>query len=117
MKPKTIKTSYWIVTLLFSLLLLMAGITEAVQHESGKDIMLHLGYPMHVLTVIGIGKMLAAIALVQQTSRTVKEWAYAGIAFNLIGACVARADSGDSVGLIVSPLLFLAVMFLTYFLW
>ncbi|PSR53446.1 DoxX family protein [Adhaeribacter arboris] len=117
MKPKTVKILYWTVTGLFSLLLLMAGITEAIQPESGRQIMQHLGYPVHIMLVIGVGKILAVVALVQTRFRVIKEWAYAGITFNLIGAFVARAYAGDSIGLILSPLIFLSVMFLSYFLW
>ncbi|QMU29015.1 DoxX family protein [Adhaeribacter radiodurans] len=117
MKPKTVKILYWTVTGLFSLFLLMAGITEAMQHESGRQIMQHLGYPVHVMLVIGIGKILAALALIQTRYRVIKEWAYAGVTFNLIGAFAARANAGDSTGLILSPLIFLSVMFLSYFLW
>lgn len=116
-QPKTLKILYWAITILLSLMLLMAGITEAIQHESGREIMRHLGYPENVLIIIGTAKILAAIALVQSRFQTIKEWAYAGITFNLIGACAARAYSGDSTGLIVSPLIFLGVMFLSYYLW
>lgn len=45
MKPKTLNILYWIVTILFAAMMLMAGIVEAIQHESGKEIMTHLGYP------------------------------------------------------------------------
>lgn len=81
MKPNTLKILYWAVTGLFALLLLMSGIVEAMQHESGREIMRHLGYPDHVLIILGLGKILAAIALVQQRFRTIKEWAYAGLTF------------------------------------
>ncbi len=117
MKPKTIKILYWTVTGIFSLFLLMAGITEAMQHESGRQIMQHLGYPVHVMLIIGVGKILAGIALVQTRFKIIKEWAYAGITFNLLGAFAARANAGDSSGLILSPLIFLSVMFLSYYLW
>ena len=116
MKPRTINLLYRTVSVLFAALLLMAGITEAIAHESGKEIMRHLGYPQHVLHVIGAGKILAAVALVQRRFPTVREWAYAGVTFNLLGAFVARAAAGDSLGLILSPLIFLAVMFTSYFL-
>lgn len=114
---KTLTIVYWVITGLFAAMMLMAGITEAIRHESGREIMRHLGYPEHVMIVLGMGKLLAAIALVQQRFRTVKEWAYAGLTFNFIGACAARASAGDSTMLIISPLLFLAVMFVSYFLW
>lgn len=116
MRPKTIHRLYRTVTVLFAALLLMAGIPEAVAHESGKEIMRHLGYPEYVLHVIGAGKILAAAALVQRRFPTVREWAYAGVTFNLLGAFVARAAAGDGAGLILSPLIFLAVLFVSYFL-
>jgi uncharacterized membrane protein len=117
MNPKALKITYWIVTGLFSAFMLMAGITEFIQHESGKEIMRHLGYPYHVLTVLGIGKTLGAIALMQQKFKTIKEWAYAGYTFNFLGAFAARLSAGDSFGLVISPWIFLAVLFLSYFLW
>ena len=116
MTPKAILLLYRIITVMFAALLLMAGITEAIVHESGKEIMRHLGYPEHVLHVIGTGKILAAIALVQRRFPTVREWAYAGVTFNLVGAFVARAAAGDSLALILSPLIFLSVLFVSYFL-
>jgi hypothetical protein len=116
MKPKTINILHRAVTVLFAVLLLMAGVTEAIAHESGQEIMRHLGYPVHVLYVLGTGKILAAVALLQRRFPTVREWAYAGLTFNLIGAFVARTAAGDSTGLILSPLIFLAVMFVSYFL-
>ncbi|RDC63800.1 DoxX family protein [Adhaeribacter pallidiroseus] len=117
MKPKSIKITYWIITGLFALFMLFAGITEAMQHESGRQIMQHLGYPAHVLLVLGAGKILAALALIQNKFKIIKEWAYAGLTFNFIGACVARAYGQDSLGLILSPLLFMAAMFASYYLW
>jgi hypothetical protein len=116
MKPGTIHLLYRTITWLFAALLLMAGITEVIAHESGKEIMRHLGYPEHVLHVLGAGKILAAVALVQRRFPTLREWAYAGVTFNLLGAFVARAAAGDSAGLILSPLIFLAVMFTSYLL-
>lgn len=117
MKPKTIKVLHWTVTGLFSVFMLMAGIVEFIQSEEGKEIMRHLGYPLHILIVLGAGKILGAIALLQTKFKTIKEWAYAGFTFNFIGACVARADAGDSTALIISPLLFLAGLLLSYFFW
>lgn len=119
MKPKTLTVMYWIVTGLFAAFMFMAGIIEAIQHESGREIMAHLGYPAHVLTVLGIGKVLGSIALLLQDRRfyALKEWAYAGFVFSFIGAFVARLSAGDSMGLVISPLLFMAVTLLSYYLW
>lgn len=119
MKPKPLDIIYWIVTVLFAAFMFMAGIMEAIQHESGKEIITHLGYPVNILTVLGIGKMLGAIALMLQDRRfyALKEWAYAGFVFTFIGAFFARLFAGDDLGLIISPLLFMAWTFLSYILW
>lgn len=117
MNPKTARILYWSFTLPFALFMTFGGISEIIHHPSGQEIMRHLGYPEHVLTVLGIGKLLGAVALVQPWFRTVKEWAYAGFTFNLLGACAARYAAHDGFWLVASPLLFLGFMLVSYALW
>ena len=117
MKPKKIKAIYWIVTILFSLFMLFSGVVEVMQTEQAKELMKHLGYPIYVNTIIGVAKILGAIAILQWKFRTLKEWAYAGFTIDLIGASASFYFAGDGIGMSLSPLLFLAVMFVSYFLW
>ena len=117
MKPKTIKILYWIVTILFSLFMLFSGVSEVMQTEQGKEIMKHLGYPMYVNTIIGVAKILGAIAILQTKFRTIKEWAYAGFTIDFVGAGASMYFAGDGILMALSPLIFLAVMFASYFLW
>jgi len=117
MKSKTLTILYWSATGLCFLAMLMAGVVEMMRSDEGQEIMRHLGYPVYVLTIIGVGKTLGALAIVQNRFRTLKEWAYAGFTINLLGAAASRAYAGDSLALIVSPFLFLAVILTSYFLW
>jgi DoxX-like family len=117
MKPKTATVLYRVFTLPFAAFMLFGGYAELSHSPEGEAIMRHLGYPLHVLDVLGVAKLLGALALLQPWLRTAKEWAYAGFTFNLIGACVARAAAGDSLMLIVSPLLFLTWMAFSYLFW
>ncbi|MEX0721241.1 MAG: DoxX family protein [Balneolaceae bacterium] len=71
---------------------------------------------MYVSTILGAAKILGAIVLVMGMFKTLKEWAYAGFAFDLIGASASGAYIGEILVVIV-PLVYLAVMFLSYFLW
>jgi uncharacterized membrane protein YphA (DoxX/SURF4 family) len=48
-----------------------------------------LGYPLYFIYIIGIAKMLGAIAIVVPHFPRLKEWAYAGIVFNMTGAFVS----------------------------
>ena len=117
MKPKTIKIIYWVVTILFSLFMLYSGVSEVMQIEQGKEIMKHLGYPIYVNTIIGVAKILGAFAILQWKFKTLKEWAYAGFTIDFIGASASFYFSGDGIVATLMPFIFLAVMFVSYFLW
>lgn len=55
---------------------------------------MQLGYPTYLLTIIGVWKLLGAIAILAPGLPLVKEWAYAGIAFLLTGAVVSHLAVG-----------------------
>ena len=116
MKPKTIKIIYWIVTILFSLFMLFSGVSEIIQTEQAKEIMKHLGYPIYVNTIIGVAKILGALALLQWKFQTIKEWAYAGFTIDFIGASASMFFAGDGILMALSTIPFLVVMFISYFL-
>ncbi|WP_315822965.1 DoxX family protein [Paraflavitalea speifideaquila] len=117
MKPKTTRILYWILTIVFALAMFLDGIGGVTQQEAGQEVMRHLGYPMYALIIFGVAKLLGVIAIVQTKYQTIKEWAFAGFAFNFLGAFASRAFAGDGLGLIVLPLIMLAIMFLLYALW
>jgi hypothetical protein len=117
MKPKTIRIWYWTITIIFALFMLMDGIGGITRQQAGQEVLKHLGYPMYALTIFGVAKILGVIAILQTKFYTVKEWAYAGFAFNFIGAAASRAFAGDGFGLTVAPIVVLAFMFLVYFFW
>ncbi len=114
---KKIKITYWIVTTLFCLFLLMDGIAGVMRVEDGQEIMRHLGYPIYIMTILGVFKILGAIGIFQNIFKTLKEWAYAGCTFHFIGAAASRAYGGDGLFLIIFPFILLSIMLLSYFLW
>lgn len=117
MKPKTVKIIYWILTVLFALAMLGDAYGGLTKQQAGVDVLNHLGYPLYNLPMFGVAKLLGAIAILQNKFRTVKEWAFAGFTFNFIAAFLSRAIVGDSIGLLVPPLVMLTVMFVTYYFW
>lgn len=117
MKTKTTKTLYWIFTILLCLMLLADGFGGITQQQAGQDVLKHLGYPMYLLIISGIAKWLALIAILQPKFKTIKEWAYAGISINFIGAFASRAFVGDSFFETIFPIFMLGFMFISYFLW
>lgn len=117
MNRKAIKTTYWAVTFLFALLMLMDGIGGITRQPAGIEVMQHLGYPVYVLSIFGMAKIAGALAIFQNKFTTLKEWAYAGFTINFIGAMLSRIYAGDGLGEILFPIIPIAILFLSYFLW
>jgi uncharacterized membrane protein YhaH (DUF805 family) len=84
MKPGRIL--YWIVTGALAVLMLMASVPDVLQVPQALEIFAHLGYPVYLLPFLGVAKILGVIGIVAPRLRTVKEWAYAGLTFDLLGA-------------------------------
>lgn len=117
MKPKTLKTLYWIFTILFASMIFLDGIGGVTRQQAGIDAVKHLGYPVYFLTIAGVARLLAVIALLQTKFKVIKEWAFAGIAINFVCAFASRALVGDSFGLVIFPLIMLGFLFIPYALW
>jgi hypothetical protein len=117
MKPKTIKVIYWVLTALFVLAMLMDGGAGIAKEKTGQEVMKHLGYPIYIMVITGIAKVLGALAILQNQFKTLKEWAFAGFAINFIGAFASRAFVGDEISLLLPPVVMLSIMFLLYYFW
>ncbi|BAU54343.1 DoxX family protein [Mucilaginibacter gotjawali] len=117
MTSKTIKTSYWILTSLFSLAMLMDGIGGINHEKRGVEGMQHLGYPLYVMTIIGSAKLLGVLAILQTRFNTLKEWAFSGFTISFVGAFWSRAYTGDGIGLLLPPVVMLVILFVYYFVW
>ena len=103
------RNAYWIATGLTFLAFAAGGLADLAGGADVREGMTHLGYPAYVATLLGIWKVLGAVAVIAPGLPRLKEWAYAGIVFDLTGAAVSHASSGDSIGKIVTPLAILAV--------
>ena len=67
------------------------------------------------MTLLGILKLLGVVALLAPGFARLKEWAYAGFSFDLIGAAFSFAAAGDPTPAgIAPPLLILAVVAVSY---
>jgi uncharacterized membrane protein YphA (DoxX/SURF4 family) len=82
-----------------------------------REIFAHLGYPLYLLSILGIAKVLAVIGLVTPRARRVKEWAYAGVFFVYTGAACSHHANGDGVAKIGMPLAFAALTLVSSALW
>lgn len=107
--------AYWVTTVFAALELvaggmtdLMLGRTAVVFGEPVADILTHLGYPLYLLTILGVWKLLGGITLLMPGVPRLKEWAYAGASFVYMGAVTSGLVRGgdDSGTYIWPPLIF-----------
>lgn len=95
---KKTKIIYWILTSLFALLMLASAIPDIFSDPIAvKGMHEELGYPLYFIPFIGVAKVLGALAILLPIRSSIKEWAYAGLFFDLIGATYSIAAAGKPV--------------------
>jgi uncharacterized membrane protein YphA (DoxX/SURF4 family) len=93
MKTKSIV--YWIMTGLVAFFIGPGGAAQIAQYLANPHgVVPQLGYPMYFFAILGVWKVLGAIAIVVPRFPRLKEWAYAGIFFDLTGAAASCAAVG-----------------------
>src|SRR5690606_24088363 len=78
---------YWTVTGLFGAFMLFSAIPDIIVVPEAVDMVSsQLGYPKYIIPFLGVAKTLGVIAILVPGFPRIKEWAYAGLFFDLIGA-------------------------------
>ena len=94
-RGKWIGIVYWVSTGLTALLFAAPGLALLSRDPHFVSEMTRLGYPGYFLPFLGVWKVLGAIVVLIPGARYLKEWAYAGMFFDITGAIVSRAAAGD----------------------
>jgi hypothetical protein len=96
---KKTKIFYWIFTSLFAFLMLGSSIPNIFSAQAAVEGMHNgLGYPLYFIPFIGTAKALGVIAILVPRFPRLKEWAYAGLLFDLIGATYSIIAAGMPAG-------------------
>ena len=103
MRSKTVL--FGVVTVLVCLAFLGSGIANLVHATYIARDMAHLGYPTYFSTILGAWKVLGALAVAVPAFPRLKEWAYAGMMFDLTGAAISRGVAGDGAAGVIPPLI------------
>lgn len=119
MQPKTINILYWVFTVLFAGLMILSAISGISPNaETLKFMHDMLGYPAYFVTFISVAKIAGAVAILIPGLKKIKEWAYAGLFFDLAGALVsvtAASNKFDPGSLFI--LLPVVLGILSYIFW
>ena len=115
---KTSKIIYWIATVWLALGMVSTAAVQlfkAKEGQGGADMLTHLGYPVYLLTILGIWKFLGVVAVLIPKSPLLKEWAYAGFFFVMSGAIFSHIAVGDPVKEIFPSLLLLILTLISWY--
>jgi hypothetical protein len=102
MTPRQI--AYAVTTVLAVVAFAGSGVANLLHVTHVAEDMGHLGYPSYFMTILGTWKVLGAIAIAAPGLPRVKEWAYAGMIFDVTGAAASRAAASDGAMMVVVPL-------------
>ena len=118
MKPRTINILYWVCTILFAALMLFSA-AGGIQPTADTIKIMHdgLGYPVYFIQFISVAKIIGAIAILIPGFNRIKEWAYAGLFFDLSGAIYSGIAVSGFDPLMLTLLIWVIPGVLSYYFW
>jgi hypothetical protein len=112
------KIIYWIATVWLALGMVATGIVQLIRAKEGQggvDSIIHLGYPVYLLTILGAWKILGAVVVLIPRFPLLKEWAYAGFFFTMTGALFSHIALGDGAAEMFPSLLLLILTGISWY--
>jgi hypothetical protein len=113
---KTTNILFWTFNGMLCALMLFSAVSSMLNPAAtGEMVTKHLGYPVYFMPLLNIAKILGVIALLVPGFPRIKEWAYAGFAFDLIWATYSTYSVHDPIGGVAFMVVFIALFALAYF--
>lgn len=109
------KIIYWVATLWLALGMLSTAIVQLIKMDEEVKNFTNLGYPLYLMTLLGVWKTLGVIAVLIPKFPLLKEWAYAGFFFAMSGALFSHLISGDDAIALFGPALLLVLTVLSWY--
>ena len=104
------KIIYWAATIWLALGMTVTGAGQLIKMKAGAggtDSVTNLGYPVYILTILGVWKILGVVTVLIPRFPLLKEWAYAGFFFVMTGAVFSHLANGDAAKEFFGPALLL----------
>lgn len=109
------KIIYWIATVWLALGMLSTGIVQLIKLPEETNRMSLLGYPLYLLTLLGVWKILGVITVLIPKFPLLKEWAYAGFFFTMSGAVFSHLASGSESKDLFGPTLLIVLTIVSWY--
>jgi len=115
-RPSLRTGAFWAVTAVVVGEAAIGGTMDLLRMAPFYPVLLDLGYPGYLSTILGAAKVAAAVVIASPGLRRLKEWAYAGVCFDLTSAAVSHTASGDAAPQVAAPLVFAVLATTSYLL-
>ena len=109
------KIIYWVATLFLSVGMLAGGIQQMLQIGGYNDIVTRLGYPLYMLSILGVWKILGVTTILWPGLPLLKEWAYAGFFFVMTGAAISHVVMQEAFVEVVPSLILLMAIIVSWY--
>lgn len=109
------KIIYWVTTVWLALGMLSTAIVQLIKMGEEVKNFSNLGYPLYLMTLLGVWKILGVIAILIPKFPLLKEWAYAGFFFTMSGALFSHIINSDDAITLFGPALLLILTLLSWY--
>jgi len=92
----------------------VGGALDLLRMAPFYPMMIDLGYPPYLATIMGTAKLVAAVVLAAPGLPRLKEWAYAGVMINMIGAGASHVARHQSPSNLIAPAMFAGLALLSW---
>jgi hypothetical protein len=112
--PRTRPVGYWVVTSVVVAECAVGGAMDLLHMAPFYPMMIDLGYPTYLAGILGTAKIIAAVVLAAPRLPRLKEWAYAGVMINMIGAAASQVAAHQALSNVLPPAMFAALALLSW---
>jgi uncharacterized membrane protein YphA (DoxX/SURF4 family) len=99
--------AYWTATAVVAAEFATGGVSDLFHLAPFGPALVQLGYPQYVGVILGIWKLLGTAAILAPGFPRLKEWAYAGMIFDLTGAAASYLATGGTAADLAVPVVFI----------
>ena len=117
MRPKKLFVLYWVFTAVAVLIFGTAGVVCLFRIDGVPKVIGGLGYPAYFTTFLGLTNLLGVSVVLLPVPKTLREWAYAGLTFDILAAIFSLLSSGHPVVHITDPVIALIALQGSYLCW
>jgi len=119
MTTKATNLTYWISTILFAALMIFSSVGGLQPSKQAIELMHnYLGYPVYFIQFLSIAKLIGSIVILIPNLNRIKEWAYAGLFFDLAGAIYSSIAAGGKFDpMMLTMVIWILPGIVSYYFW